>query len=157
MLEGKLLSIAIREKSRAAMVELSSVEVSIEAGLAGDSRGRPGDRQVTVMSRECWELACGELATILPWTTRRANLLVEGLALEAKTGRQIRIGEVVLQICGETDPCERMDQQVPGLTKALLPDWRGGVCCRVLSGGTLKVDDPARLNASEMVEDVTGE
>jgi hypothetical protein len=31
------------------------VEVTREAGLAGDRRGRPGKRQVTILSREAWQ------------------------------------------------------------------------------------------------------
>ena len=76
---GTLIGIATREKSRAAMVEVESIEVSAEAGLAGDFRGKPGNRQVTVLARESWLQACAEIgADDLPWTTRRANLLVEG-------------------------------------------------------------------------------
>lgn len=56
-------------------------------------------------------------------------------------GRIIRIGEAELQVMIETDPCPRMDEQHQGLTAALTPDWRAGVCCRVLSGGQIQVYD----------------
>jgi MOSC domain-containing protein YiiM len=44
----------------------------------------------------------------------------------------------------ETDPCPRMDAQHPGLTAALLPEWRAGVCCRVLKGGAIRSGDPVQ-------------
>ncbi|MFY8207099.1 MAG: MOSC domain-containing protein, partial [Arenimonas sp.] len=53
----------------------------------------------------------------------------------------LRIGEAELQIMLETDPCPRMDAQHDGLTAALTPHWRGGVCCRVLADGIVNTGD----------------
>ncbi len=135
--QGKLLAIAVRAKSRARMTEIPAGEISMEAGVVGDSRGAPGDRQVTLLDVAAWNAACEVVGHDIPWTTRRANLLMEGLDFANRVGCQVRIGDVVLSISGETDPCQRMDDQVAGLRAALEPDWRGGVCCRVISGGTV--------------------
>lgn len=134
------------------MEPLFLAEVSPATGVANDARGRrkpggTGKRQVTVLSREAWEAACADLGTRLDWTARRANLLVEGLALERTTGSRLRIGDATLEVTGETDPCAKMDQQMPGLEAALRPDWRGGVTCRVLSGGAIAVGDSIALEA----------
>ena len=119
--------------------------VTLEAGVDRDFRGRPGPRQVTVVAREAWEEACREVGAELPWTARRANLLVEGVDLESTAGRRLRVGAVLLDITGETAPCGRMDQQRAGLRTALGPDWRGGVTCRVLEEGEIRVGDPVTL------------
>jgi MOSC domain-containing protein YiiM len=132
---GKLIAIAVRAKSRAPMVEVDQATITSERGVAGDFRGTPGSRQVTLLSAADWNAACEVLGEQLPWTVRRANLLVEGLALCDTTDAIIRIGEVVLQVSGETKPCSRMDEAAPGLRRALTPRWRGGVCCRIISGG----------------------
>jgi MOSC domain-containing protein YiiM len=138
----QLLDIAFRPKSRAKMQTKVDTMVSKVAGIDGDFRGKPGKRQVTVMSIEQWQLACDELGTILPWTIRRANLLVDGVSFNATmVGQQIKIGQCILYITGETDPCPKMDAQHQGLTHALTPDWRGGVCCRVIADGRVKVGD----------------
>ena len=138
----QLLDIAFRPKSRAAMQTKVDTMVSKVAGVEGDFRGKPGKRQVTVMSIEQWQHACDELGTILPWTIRRANLLVDGVSFDATmVGQQIKIGQCILYITGETDPCPKMDAQHQGLTHALTPDWRGGVCCRVIADGRVKVGD----------------
>ena len=141
-MSGKLLAIARREKSRGEMEVLDRTDVSPEAGVAGDLRGRHGERQVTVLSREAWDATCATLGIEIPWTTRRANLLVEGLELEGTSGQRLRIGAVQLVVTGETAPCPRMEQQHAGLRAALEPAWRGGVTCRVLSGGELRRGDP---------------
>jgi MOSC domain-containing protein YiiM len=87
-----------------------------------------------------------ELDAELPWTTRRANLLVEGIPLAHTEGRRLQIGGLLLEITGECDPCQRMDQAKPGLQDALTPDWRGGVLCRVLEGAEIKVGDAVSMN-----------
>lgn len=136
-------SIAYRRKSKAVMTEIAEVEITCEAGLVPDTRGKPGKRQVTLLSLEAWQTACAELGVELPWTTRRANILVSGLTFSAKdVGKILQIGDVRLQITIETDPCNRMDEQHQGLTAALTPNWRAGVCCRVLSGGQIRVNEP---------------
>ena len=142
---GKVLGIARRAKTRAPMDELESAAVTVEAGVEGDLRGALRDRQVTVLTHEGWQAACESLDAELPWTTRRANVLVEGVALAEQVGKTIRIGDVALLITGETDPCLRMEEQVSGLRDALAPEWRGGVTCRVTAGGSIAVGDAAVL------------
>lgn len=125
---------------------LTETRISTEAGVAGDCRGRPGNRQVTVLAADGWAAACGEAGIDLPWSARRANLLVRGLDLRQTTGRVLLLGdEVALIITGELEPCERMDEAAPGLRAALLPTWRGGVTCRVRQGGLLRTGDTVRF------------
>ena len=137
--------IAYRTKPKAPMTEIDYVEISCEQGLLPDFRGKPGKRQVTLLSLQSWQDTCAELDTDLSWTFRRANILIDGLRFSAfDVGRIIRIGEAELQVMIETDPCPRMDAQFQGLTAALLPHWRAGVCCKVLKGGTLRCGDEVR-------------
>ena len=133
------------------METLDHVEVSVERGLSGDFRGvvKPGGkgrRQVTLVETGDWAAAMAETGHSIPWFERRANLLVEGLDLPQIAGTKLRIGDaVVLQITRETDPCERMGALAPGLRAALLVDWRGGACSRVLAGGIIRVGDTVRV------------
>jgi len=145
MSTGELLSIAIREASKAPMKEIRAARVSLEQGVAGDFRGRPGPRQVTVLAEEGWRAACRHLGVELPWTLRRANLLVRGVVLERSLGARVRIGGTLLEVTEETDPCRVMDLQHPGLREALGPDWRGGVSCRVLEPADIAVGDTVTL------------
>ncbi|MEM0927048.1 MAG: MOSC domain-containing protein [Planctomycetota bacterium] len=147
--EGRLLGIAFRECVNGSMVEVDTTSVTMSAGLADDSRGKPGARQVTVLASEDWQSACDVLRKDLHWTLRRANLLVEGLKLEGTTDSLIRIGELTLQVTGETDPCGRMDQAEPGLRAALTPGWRGGVCCRVITDGVIASGSKVTLQSPD--------
>lgn len=143
---GTLLGIAQRSKKRAPMEVLSSAEITFVQGVQNDSRGKNRNkRQVTVLTSEAWLEACADLNASLPWTFRRANLLIGGLPLEQTTGKKLRIGTVLLEITGELEPCQRMDEQFLGLTHALEKNWRGGVTCKLLSEGTIRVEDPIEL------------
>lgn len=138
--------IAIKRRRRGEMEVLGDgqvISISEENGLEGDCcgrRGKTGSRQVTILSGHQWENACGELHISPPWFFRRANLCVRDYSFSAKDqGRIIAIGDkVLLQITGECDACERMNAVSNGLQEALMPDWRGGVTCRVLRGGEIK-------------------
>lgn len=121
--------------------------VSEAVGLEGDARGRPGRRQVTVLARETWDEACARLGHDPGWTTRRSNLLIEGVVLEGAAGSRLQIGDLVLEITEECDPCRVMDGAVPGLREALEPGWAGGVCCRVEQAGTIALGDEVVLRA----------
>ncbi len=142
---GRLAGIAKREQKRASMETLENAIISEQTGVADDFRGKPGKRQVTLLSSRAWQAVCDELGQEIPWTTRRSNLLIEDMELPTSAGQTIVIGEVCLRITMEVDPCSRMEEQVSGLKRALQPDWRGGVACVVLHGGEVAIGDAVSL------------
>ncbi len=146
---GRLIGIARREQKRAVMEVLKNAEISEQSGVAKDFRGKPGKRQVTVVSAEAWAAACEDLGQQIPWTARRANLLVEEIKLPRRTGDVIEIGGVRLLVTMEVDPCSRMEEQYEGLQVAMSPDWRGGVACRVLKGGSVRLGDEVSVLATD--------
>ncbi len=146
---GRLIGIARREQKRAEMEILEDAEIREQTGVAEDFRSRPGKRQVTVISAEAWAATCEDLGQQIPWTTRRANLLVEDIQLPHRTGDVIEIGGVRLLVTMEVDPCSRMEEQYDGLKAALTPDWRGGVACTVLKGGSVRLGDDVSILAAD--------
>lgn len=109
-------------------------------GLSGNAN-QGGRRQVTLITEESWAEATAELGRPLSPDTRRANLLIAGLALEGTRGRILRIGPTRLRIWSECAPCYQMDEAWPGLQKALRPHWRAGACAQVMEGGEIRVGD----------------
>ena len=140
---GRLLALATKPKTRAPMIEHAALAVG-PRGLPGE-RAHPSGRAVTVLAREAWAAACRSLGEALPWTLRRASMLVEGVELAGSVGRRLRVGELVLEIREETEPCRVMDAIHPGLRAALVPDWRGGVTCSVLTPAEIRVGAAVRL------------
>jgi MOSC domain-containing protein YiiM len=128
------------EKGCAEPERVQAAEAVPGIGLRGDQkRGRV--RQVTLLSAEAWEEATAELGVSAPPSGRRANVVIRGLDLTGTIGRRVRLGPVVIQVHGETDPCEMMDRVAPGLKQALLPDRRAGVFGAVIDGGTIRTGD----------------
>jgi MOSC domain-containing protein YiiM len=151
---GRLIGIAWRPADRAPMQTLDSALIEEGGGVEGDHKGKKFPRRgVTLLSREAWEAALADLAESsgaddLPWTARRANLLVEGVELPRALGGIIGIGPVLLEVTYPTTPCNRMEEAREGLMRALYPEWRGGVTCRVLEGGRVALGDPVAVLSS---------
>lgn len=151
---GLLIGIARRPARRAPMEILDGVAIMRGGGLEGDHKGlRFPQRGVTLLAREDWEEAIGELADLagpvpLPWTRRRANLLVEGVVLPRAAGAIMTVGSVWLEVTAQTYPCQRMDEVHRGLLKALAPGWRGGVTCRVVEAGRVAIGDVVTVVSS---------
>src|SRR5262245_23717471 len=121
---GQLLGIARAPVKRGALIPASEAEIGLADGVSGDARGARAGRQVTIVFREGWEAACADLGVVLPWTTRRANLFVEGVPVP-REGKRLLIGGAVLEVTQETQPCQVMEAAHRGLRQALTPEWRG--------------------------------
>lgn len=139
------------------MEEIDAVDLTAGGGLEGDHKGSKFPRRgVTILSREAWAAALDELTDLagpvrLPWTARRANLLVEGIELPRAAGAIIKLGLVRLEVTAQTYPCRRMEEVHRGLLRALAPDWRGGVTCRVVESGGIKLGDLIEVVSSPKV------
>lgn len=138
---GKLVGIAIKKASREPMILIQNAHVTINYGIENDYKGSIKKRQITIVSREAWDEACAQIKIKLPWTERRANLLVEGVPLFNTTDNYLCIGDIVLKINGKTTPCRRMDEVAQGLLDALDAYWRCGVKCSVIQGGKITIGD----------------
>jgi len=145
---GHLRGIAFRPGKRREMIAQARSFIHLSAGVDGDFGRRSGRAQITVLSEEAWRAACEDVGVMLPWTLRRANLLIAGIPLQPQAGSRIAIGAVLLEVTGEAAPCLRMDEAHEGLRKALAPHARGGVRCRVLAGGAIAVNDVAFWQAA---------
>lgn len=150
---GRLIGIARRNARRAPMEEIASGLITVDGGLEGDHKGPKFPlRRITVLAREAWEEALAELpdkGVGLSWTARRANIFVEGVALPKARGGIVRVGpSVMLEVTYPTQPCSRMEEARAGLLKALHPDWRGGITCRVLEGGEVRLGDEVEVLVS---------
>jgi MOSC domain-containing protein YiiM len=109
-------------------------------GLAGNAN-QGGTRQVTLIDLERWRALMDAFGADLDTNARRANLVIEGLELFDSRGRTLRIGATRLLVHGETAPCERMDEALPGLQRAMREGWGGGVFAEVIDGGEISVGD----------------
>ncbi len=140
MSKGTVTRNYLRPESRLPVKEVPMARAVEGQGLAGDHAGS-GRRQVTMLDQSRWRDACNDLGTTLDPGARRANLVLEGVDLRGCCSRRLRIGDAVVEVLGETRPCELLDRACEGLGEALVPDWRGGAYGRVLEGGEIRVGD----------------
>jgi MOSC domain-containing protein YiiM len=119
---------------------LASARVLTGFGLEGDFRSARPDRHVTLIEEETLEAVGTQLGIDVPSGASRRQIVVRGMALNPTVGKTLRIGEVVLAVTSFCDPCIKMEGKIgPGARAALTN--RGGVCARVVAGGTLHVGD----------------
>ncbi len=141
---GIVERIAVRRQPGGPMAEVDGIFVTAGASIDQEP-GRSRRRGLTLLSLESWTHTCRGLDAPLPWTFRRANLLISGFDLARTIGRTIDVGSVRVLIHGETKPCDVMDRAHPGLRDALKPDCRGGVHGEILVGGSIRTGDSIHL------------
>lgn len=143
---GTIQLICLRPDRRIEPINVEEVEADETTGLIGDHyRGTNGKRQVTLIQAEHLEAVSGLLGgkIIDPLLTRR-NLVVSGINLLALKKRQFSIGEVILEMTGPCEPCSRMEEHFgPGGYNAMR--GHGGICARVIKGGTIRLNDEVKL------------
>jgi MOSC domain-containing protein YiiM len=140
MAAGRLEAIWQKRAHRGPMDAIDVGELIAGEGLVG-SVGRSRRRQVTIIEREVWDRVQEELKAAIPYSARRANLMISGICLEETRDRVLRIGETLVRIGGHTTPCERMDEAQDGLRGKLAAHWGGGAFAQVIVGGTIRVGD----------------
>jgi MOSC domain-containing protein YiiM len=132
---ARVLHLFRAPKKRLPMEELRDIPVLTNAGFQGCAHARPGGkRQVLLVDRETLEAMNLQPGVI------RENITTEGLNVNGlKTGEQLQIGDVRLEVSAVCTPCDQLEKIRPGLRKEI---WgRRGMLCRVVSGGILRRGD----------------
>ena len=141
---GRVQWIGLRPARDVDMVAVESVEAVPGKGLDGDRymlNDGSGKRGITLIQAEHLPAiaALSGHDAVSPALLRR-NVVVSGVPLIAFKGRRFRIGDVLLEGTDSCDPCSRMEDALgPGGYNAMR--GHGGLCARILEGGTLHVGD----------------
>lgn len=145
---GELTWIGVRPQRRQDMISLTQVQAVEELGLKGDHRmdKTPGSgRQVTLISEEFIQQISHYLGgkEVPPGLLRR-NLVVKNINLNALRYQNFQIGEAIFQAGALCHPCSRMEQNLGKGAIAAMMGY-GGLCCKVVRSGEIKIGDSVAL------------
>jgi MOSC domain-containing protein YiiM len=137
---GRLEAIWIKRAHGGPMDAVQSTVAIENAGLDGNA-DQGGRRQVTLIEKEVFDRISEARGEVVAPSVRRANFLLSGIRLEETRDRVLRVGDLRIEIHGETRPCELMNAQHEGLREALDPHWCAGAFGVVMGDATVSVGD----------------
>ncbi|WP_135819983.1 MOSC domain-containing protein [Halostella litorea] len=147
-MEGRVRAIHVAPEQGAEPEPVEEVEAVADSGLRGD---RYFDAEGTFANRDGGDLTLIEgeaLAAVerdygieLAPGVHRRNVTTEGVRLNHFVDRQFRVGDVVCRGTELCEPCSYLERHLEkqGVREALV--HRGGLRCRIVDGGTLRVGD----------------
>ena len=145
---GKVEEIYVASKGSVGMQRVEEVRALEGRGLEGDRYCEGtgywtsfGDVcEVTLIAGEDLDEIRSEAGLRVHDGEHRRNIITRGVRLAELRGERFRIGEAVLQYDRPRPPCKHVqDVTEPGMTKAL--SRRGGICARIVEGGTIRASD----------------
>lgn len=143
---GSIRHIFISPSRGAPMQPLLQVEAIAGSGLRGDRYADAGNRrsddyQLTLIEIENIEAFVQASGLALAPHEPRRNLVTQGVQLNALNGRRFRVGDVELEGLDLCEPCATFGQRTY-LEAVRFFVRRGGLRCRVLNSGMIRVGDP---------------
>lgn len=144
-MSGRVEALWLKRAKRGPMDPTDEMKVVERTGIAKNADWG-GRRQITVIEKERWEAMMEALggADVDP-SARRANVMISGCDLHDSRHHLLRLGDVMVQIVGETRPCERMDEAHDGLRRVMADPWNGGAYGMVLNDGVIRLGDDVVL------------
>ncbi len=131
----QVLLLQLGPKRKAPMLPSASLTLVEGMGIEGDHHAKPrSSRQVLLMAEEncdAFGLAPGEV---------RESIVTRGIDLQAlPAGTRLEIGEAILEITKDCEPCSFIDGLRPGLREKMV--GRRGMLARVVRSGVIRVGD----------------
>ena len=119
----------------------------------GSSAGKPNDRQVSIVSREVYDLLASSIDVEIEPGAFGENMLVEGLGdlSELASGDVLRIGEnVAIRVTEQNKPCSNLDYIDKSVLKACV--GKRGIVGTVVSTGKVRPGDEVSIEPGAMGE-----
>lgn len=148
-MDGRVLAIYVSPERMKPMEARDSVRAVPGVGIEGDHRFDPtGElakkkgpgRQITLIEMEAIEAVSRDYKIQLGADQTRRNVLTRGVALNHLIGKEFRVGDIRLVGVELCEPCASLESMTQKGVKAALIH-RGGIRCRILDAGELRVGD----------------
>ncbi|MGB3828813.1 MAG: MOSC domain-containing protein [Ornithinimicrobium sp.] len=138
----RVVALHIAPARGAPLTAVDRIDVEAGSGVVGDRYYGSTHRHISVQSATSLASAAAALGRPLgPESTRRTVTVSHG-DIPTVPGSRMRLGDVQVEVVRIAAPCRVMDQiNGPGARRAL--HGRGGSVCRVLTSGSISLDDAA--------------
>ncbi len=145
---AEVVSIHIVRRQNATAESCNLVTVRTNFGIEGDYRSRKYQiGQITLIETEVMERVSQELGYEIPDGTSRRQVMVKGISLNKLIGQNLRLGSVLVRVEDKCNPCNNMETKIgPGAKEAM--NGKGGIRCRIIEGGKLRVGDTITVENS---------
>jgi MOSC domain-containing protein YiiM len=136
--------IGLRPAKKKELQSVKEAQIDSKIGLVGDHfKSIRKKRQITLIQKEHLDFVSATMKKTkdeISFLTRR-NIVVSNLNLLALKGKQFKLGEeVILEYTDPCHPCSRMEENLgDGGLNAMR--GHGGICAKVIKGGTIKLGD----------------
>ncbi|MDR4504788.1 MAG: hypothetical protein MRK01_08390 [Candidatus Scalindua sp.] len=148
---AEVVSIHIVRKRTLAEEPCNYVAVRPNFGIEGDYRsGKYQGSQVTLVEAETMDEASRRLGYKISGGASRRQIMVKGISLNQLTGCRLRLGSIVVEGDALCKPCNNMDWRIGSGAKEAM-DGKGGIRCRVIKGGRLRVGDRVTIEDSSWI------
>lgn len=152
---GELIWIGVRPARKTDMLEPAETMAVAGCGLEGDHRMKKTQgsaRQVTIISQEYINLISHFLNNRpIHASMLRRNLVVSNINLTALRYQTFQIGQAIFEASALCHPCSRMEQVLgKGGIAAML--GHGGLCCKILQSGIIRVGDEVKLLNNDQIK-----
>ncbi len=142
--KGVIEWIGLRPAKKKDLVPVNEAEIDVKVGLIGDHfKSIRKKRQITLIQKEHLAFvskAMNKTKEEISFLTRR-NIVVSNLNLLALKQKQFKLGdEVILEFTDPCHPCSRMEENL-GAGGLNAMRGHGGICAKVIQGGTIKLGD----------------
>ncbi len=146
--EPHVSSIHIAPGSRLPMKPIEEATFTSGKGIPGDRYELSRHRHVTVQSQADLDQASAALGTPINPSATRRNITISTGSVPVVPGQRMRIGTVEFEVVRIAAPCKLLDNVIGDGARTALRR-RAGTVFRVLTGGTIRLQDPVHLPDSE--------
>ena len=142
MKTGTIKHLFIKPGHREDMISVESIHAVQHKGIEGDASFGRSKRQILIISQKVLE-AYGLMPGDLRENITVSKLDVSSIPAEAR----LYIGDVVLEVTGDCNPCDRLEELRIGLMDEI--QGNRGILARVIEPGVINVGQTISQEASE--------
>ena len=145
---NKVFKIGISKKNGEKINDINEIEVLSDKGIMGDRHFHDLNEhkgQITLIEKENIDYYNNKYKTEISYIDFRQNIVTEGIELNNLIKKEIEIGTIKIlpyQLCR---PCLHLEQMLN--SKDIIKEFlrRGGLRCKVLVSGKIKIRDKIRI------------